>query len=152
MDAEGSPNSPLRTVRVQPARRDARQPLLVGDTRSSLRHFDEWCVNTLAAESARLLGSTLSVEEVRNRFQPTLRTHEGSGSQSLRLKMNTAGRAAVRVWSPVGTQVSAPPSWSHCNAKCRIRLKGFWIMAKEIGVVAESTDIQLDTAAAECPF
>ena len=53
-------------------------------------------MNTLAAESARLLRSTLSVEEVRNRFQLTLRTHEGSGSQSLRLKMNTAGRAAVR--------------------------------------------------------
>ena len=119
---------------------------------SSLRDFDEWCVNTLAAESARLLGSTLSVEEVRNRFQPTLRTHEGSGSQSLRLKMNTAGRAAVRVWSPVGTQVSAPPSWSQCSAKCRIRLKGFWIMAKEIGVVAECTDVQLDTAAVECPW
>ena len=119
---------------------------------SSLRDFDEWCVNTLAAESPRLLGSVLSAEEVRNRFQPTLRTHEATGSQSLRLKMNTTGRAAVRIWSPVGTQISAPPSWSQCNARCRIRLKGFWIMAKEIGVVAECTDIQLDTAEAECPF
>ena len=49
---------------------------------SCLRDFDEWCVNTLAAESARLLGSTLSVEEVRDRFQPTLRTHEGSGARA----------------------------------------------------------------------
>ena len=119
---------------------------------SSLHDFDEWCVNTLAAESARLLGSVLSAEEVRNRFQPTLRTHEATGSQSLRLKMNTTGRAAVRMWSPVGTQISAPPSWTQCSAKCRIRLKGFWLMAKEIGVVAECTDIQLDTAEAECPF
>ena len=92
------------------------------------------------------------MEEVRNRFQPTLRTHEASGSQSLRLKMNTAGRAVVRVWSPVGTQVSAPPSWLQCSVKCRIRLKGIWIMAKEIGVVAECTDVQLDTAAVECPW
>ena len=109
-------------------------------------------MTTVAAQSSKLLGSQLTVEEVRNRFQPTLRTHEGSGSPSLRLKMNTAGRAAVRVWSPVGTQVSAPPSWSQCSAKCRIRLEGFWIMAKEIGVVAEYTDVQLDTAAAECPW
>ena len=43
-------------------------------------------------------------------------------------------------------------SWSQCSAKCRIRLKGFWLMAKEIGVVAECTDVQLDTAEAECPF
>ena len=119
---------------------------------SDLQEIDEWCINTLAAESARLLGSQLSVQEVRNRFQPTLRIHEASGSQSLRLKMNLSGRAAVRIWTPVGTQTSAPPSWSHSSAKCRIRLKGFWLMAKEIGVVAECTDIQLDTAEAECPF
>ena len=31
-------------------------------------------------------------------------------------------------------------------------IKGFWIMAQEIGVVAECTDVQLDTAEAECPF
>jgi len=119
---------------------------------ASLADLDEWCVNTLAAQSSRLLGSQLSVEEVRNRFQPTLRTHEASGSQSLRLKINTSGRAAVRIWSPMGTQISAPQSWSQCSAKCRIRLKGFWLMAKEIGVVAECTDVQLDTAEAECPF
>ena len=119
---------------------------------SDLQELDEFCINTLAAESARLLGSQLSVQEVRNRFQPTLRTHEASGSQSLRLKINLSGRAAVRIWTPMGTQTAAPPSWSNSSAKCRIRLKGFWLMAKEIGLVAECTDVQLDTAEAECPF
>ena len=119
---------------------------------NSLQDFDEWCVTTLAAQSSKLLGSQLSVDEVRNKFQPTLRVHEATGSQSLRLKMNLSGRAAVRIWNPMGTQISAPPSWSQCSAKCRIRLKGFWLMAKEIGVVAECTDVQLDTAEAECHF
>jgi hypothetical protein len=119
---------------------------------SSLTDFDEWCVTTLAAQSPKLFGSQLSVEEVRNRFQPTLRIHEASCSQSLRLKMNLSGRAAVRIWSPMGTPISAPPSWSQCNARCRIRLKGFWIMAKEFGVVAEAVDVQLDSAETECPF
>ncbi len=35
---------------------------------SSLQDLDEWCITTLAAQSSRLLGSQLSVEEVRNRF------------------------------------------------------------------------------------
>ena len=69
---------------------------------SSLQDFDDWCVTTLAAQSPRLLGSQLSVGEVRNRFQSTLRTHEASGSTSLRLKMNLSGRAAVRIWNPIG--------------------------------------------------
>ena len=119
---------------------------------SSLTDLVEWCVNTLAAESPRLWGQQLSVEEMRSRFQPTLRTHEATGSQSLRLKMNLSGRAAVRIWSPMGTLISAPPSLSQCSAKCRIRLKGFWLMAKEIGVVVEVTDVQLDTAEVECPW
>ena len=95
----------------------------------------------------------MTKEEVASRYQPILRIHEATGSQSLRVKMNTTGRAAVRIWSPMGTPISAPPSWSQCIAKCRIRLKGFWLMGKnEIGVVAESTDVQLDSAEAECPF
>ena len=68
------------------------------------------------------------------------------------MKMNLSGRAAVRLWSPMGTPISAPPSWSQCSAKFKIRLKGFWLMAKEIGVVAAATDVQLDTAESECPF
>ena len=82
---------------------------------SCLQDFDAWCVTTLAAQSSKLLGSQLSVEEVRHRFQPTLRVHEASGSQSLRLKMNLSGRSALRIWNPMGTQISAPPSWSQCK-------------------------------------
>ena len=119
---------------------------------SCLQDFDSWCVTTLAAQSSKLLGSQLTVEEVRHRFQPTIRIHEGSGNQSLRLKMNTTGRAAVRIWSPLGVQVAAPPCWTQCSARCRIRLKGFWMMAKDIGVIAECTDVQLDNAVAECPW
>ena len=118
----------------------------------SLQDFDEWVVTTLAAQSSKLLGSQLSVEEVRNRYQTTLRTHEASGSQSLRLKLNLSGRGAVRVWNPMGAQTSAPPCRAQCSAKVRIRLKGLWLMAKEIGVVAECTDVQLDPPMAECPF
>ena len=51
----------------------------------SLSAFDEWCINTLAAESKRLFGTTLSKDDVRGRFQPMLRTYEATGSQSLRL-------------------------------------------------------------------
>ena len=119
---------------------------------SCLQDLDDWCITTLAAQSSKLLGSQLTVDEVRHRFQPTLRTHEASGSQSLRLKMNTTGRAAVRIWSPLGVQIAPPQSWTQYSAHCRIRLKGFWLMAKEIGLIAECTDVQLDPAEAQCPF
>ena len=119
----------------------------------SLSAFDEWCINTLAAESNRLFGTTLSVQEVRNRFQPMLRTYEATGSQSLRVKVNMTGRSRLRIWDMSRNPISAPPSWTQCSAKCKIRLKSIWLMGKnEMGVVAEATDVMLDDAEAECPF
>ena len=37
---------------------------------NSLQDFDEWCVTTLAAQSSKLLGSQLSVDEMRNNSNP----------------------------------------------------------------------------------
>ena len=90
---------------------------------SSLADFDDYCVTTSAAQSPRLFGSQLSVEEVRNDCQPTLRVHEAAGSQSPRLKMNRLGRAAIRI-----SRISAPPSRSLCSA--RIRLASSSVMVK----------------------
>ena len=119
----------------------------------SLSAFDEWCINTLAAESKRLFGTALSKDDVRGRFQPMLRTYEATGSQSLRVKVNMTGRSRLRIWDMTRSPIAAPPSWTQCSARCKIRLKSVWLMGKnEMGVVAEATDIMLDDAEAECPF
>ena len=99
---------------------DATRVNLCFAVASSLADFDKWCVANLAAESPRLFGSQLTMEEVASRYQPILRVREATGSQSLRVKISTTGRAAVRIWSPMGAPISAPPSWSQCNAKCRM--------------------------------
>ena len=49
---------------------------------SCLQDFDDFCVTALAAQSSKLLGSQLTVDEVRHRFQPTLRIHEASAARA----------------------------------------------------------------------
>ena len=154
MEAQGRSDSTVRAERLQSARCYSRESLFVGNPLSrvlSARLRRVVCDNFGSPE---LQAPRLAADGGRGAPQVStdLRIHEASGSQSLRLKMNTTGRAAVRIWSPLGVQVCAPQSWSQCSAKCRIRLKGFWLMAKEIGVVAECTDVQLSTAEVECPF
>ena len=68
-----------------------------------------------------------------------------------RLKMNLSGRAAVRFGTPWGHRSLRRPAGRNAVRSAGF-VKGFWLMAKEIGVVAECTDVQLDTAEAECPF
>ena len=78
-------------------------------TADSLRALDEWSVSTLTEHSERLLGQKLSKEEVAKRYQPSLKTHEASGMQSWRVKMNTTGRSATRLWDTFKTSLTSPP-------------------------------------------
>jgi len=122
-------------------------------TVESLRALDEWSVNILAERSEKLFGQKISAEDMQKRFQPTLKTHEASGMQSWRVKMNTQGKGATRLWDTFRNSLSSPPDcWTVCTAKCRVRVKGFWIMAREVGVILEAQDVMLDAQAADCPF
>ena len=118
----------------------------------TLRAFDEWAVNTLALESSRLLGGQLSADEVRRRYQPALRTHEATGSHSVRVKFNTSGKQALKVWDNDRTQREMPEAWLNCTVTPRIRFKGFWIMAKELGPLLDLEHCMIDEAKTECPF
>ena len=119
---------------------------------STLKNFDSWCIDTLVAESTRLFGGTLDKEEVQRRYQPALRTHEKTGTTSLRLKMNTAGRNAVKCWDTFRAPRSLPESWTSCAVTPRIALKGLWVMGKEFGPLFELQHAMIDEATAECPF
>ena len=67
-------------------------------------------METLSAESARLFGTNLDLEEVKRRYQPALRVHEKTGAISLRCKMNLAGRSAVKCWDTFRNPRSLPES------------------------------------------
>jgi hypothetical protein len=123
-------------------------------TTESLRAFDEFSIGILAERSEKLLGQKISLEDMRKRFQPTVKTHEASGMQSWKVKMNTQGKGATRLWDTFRNSLSSSPPdcWTVCTAKCRVKVKGFWIMAREVGVILEAQDVMLDMQAAECPF
>ena len=65
---------------------------------SFVESFDAWLCDAIAQSSQRLLGTQLTAEEVRARYQSPLKKHEATGAQALRLKMNLSGRSAVKCW------------------------------------------------------
>ena len=117
-----------------------------------LQAFDAWSVETLSAESARLFGTNLDLEEVKRRYQPALRVHEKTGTTSIRCKMNLAGRSAVKCWDTFRNPRSLPESWISCAVTPQIALRGYWCMAKECGALLELQHAMLDEAVHECPF
>ena len=110
-------------------------------------------MTVLAERSEALLGQKISREDMVKRFQPSVKTHEASGMMTWKVKMNTIGKSQTRLWDTFRNSLSSPPDcWTVCTAKCRVRVKGFWIMAREYGLILEAADCMLDAAAAECPF
>jgi len=122
------------------------------EVEKELQAFDAWCVDTLVAESVRLFGNTATRDEAQRGYQPALRVSEKTGATSLRCKMNTVGRNAVKCWDTFRAPRSLPESWTTCAVTPRIALKGLWVMGKEIGPLLELQHAMLDEATAECPF
>lgn len=117
-----------------------------------LQAFDEWAVETLAKESARLFGAPLDMEEVRRRYQPAMRVYEKTGSTSLRCKLVLAGRGQVKCWDSFRNPRPMPQEWMNCAVTARITLKGFWCMGKELGPLFLLSHALVDESVAECPF
>jgi hypothetical protein len=117
-----------------------------------LKKWDDYSVQVLAKESQRLFGTVLSKEDVRTRYQPTLRTYEKTGAVSWRMKMNLSGRNAVKCWDHFRQQRALPESWTSCSVVPRVRISGWWIMGKELGTLMTLDQALIDEASADCPF
>ena len=117
-----------------------------------MQAFDAWCLEVLAKDSKRLFGSQFDAEEIKRRFQPSLRVHETTGAVSLRCKLSTTGRRAVRCWDTFRNARMMPDAWTACSITPRIAIKAFWTMGKDCGVVFELTHALLDETTVACPF
>ena len=78
-------------------------------TINSLCALDDWSINCLADKSEKLFGQRISVEDMRKRFQLTVKTHDTSGMQSWGVKMNTTGKGATQPLDMLRNSLSSPP-------------------------------------------
>ena len=83
-------------------------------------------------------------------MQPSIRVSE-KGHHSLRLKMNISGRAKVMCYDEEKTARDLPVAWLDVALRPRILVKGFWMMAKEIGLLYELQACHITETTRECP-
>ena len=119
---------------------------------SFVQSFDAWLCTAIAASSQRLLGTQLTVDDVKARYQSPLRTHEASGAQALRVKMNLSGRTAVKCWDTFRKPRELPESWTNCTVTPRIAIRSVWLMGRDMGCTLELQQAMLEEAPTECPF
>ena len=108
-----------------------------------LKSLDDSLINAIAADSKKYFGQILSIEEVKQRMQPSVRVSE-KGFSHWRCKMNIAGRGKVQCYGMDKNVRDLPESWLECKVRPRVMLKSIWIMSKEIGCLWEVVACQID--------
>ncbi len=116
-----------------------------------LKSFDTALIAAIAADSKKYFGQALSVDEVKNRMQPSVKISD-KGYDHWRVKMNLSGRGKVQCFGMDKNVRALPENWLVVTARPRVQLKSIWIMSKEIGVTYEVVACQIDESVQECPF
>ena len=126
--------------------------LRASDLEEQLRAIDDWVVSAVATASEELLGKALSAEQVRDRYTPLLKESDKYPA-TFRLKMNLHGRTATKLWTPEGARRDAPERWTECEIRPLIVFRGVWIMGREFGLLAETSDLKSqEVGQTTCPF
>jgi hypothetical protein len=132
----------------------SRVNLCLGMTDSlaqQLKSFDASLVTAIAADSKKYFGQTLSVDEVKNRMQPSVKVSE-KGYDHWRCKLNVAGRSRVQCYGMDKNVRDLPENWLAVSVRPRVQIKSIWIMSKEIGIIWEVVACQIEEHSQECPF
>ena len=114
--------------------------------------LDEWAIKALAADSQRLFGNTVTVDQMREKYTSALKTSQ-KGYRHLKAKMNIAGRGCARFWSPGSNKPGPPPEdWTNCVVEPILEIRGVWFLGKEVGLLVELTDALVTENSVACPF
>jgi len=116
-----------------------------------LKSLDASLIAAISADSKKYFGQTLSVDEVKNRMQPSVKVSE-KGFDHWRVKMNLSGRGKVQCFGMDKNARPLPENWLAVSVRPRVQVKSIWIMSKEIGVTYEAVACQIDESVQECPF
>ena len=121
----------------------------------SLTALDQYIVNYSVQNSETLFGKTLSIEEVKLRYSPSLKQSEKGYEPTFKAKINLSGRGKLNCWDTDGKQRDAPDSWIGTSVQPRMILKCLWIMPKEFGCLFDCSDALIAETSPEnttCPF
>jgi hypothetical protein len=121
------------------------------DVEADVLDLEKWVIARLSVDSRKYFGQELTEAQVRDRFVSALKTSE-KGFRSLRAKMNFTGRNGVQCWDQNKQKRELPDDWLCSSVTPIFRVKGLWIMSREMGLLFEMEHAQIGEAKAECPF
>ena len=118
--------------------------------------FEAWAIDYITEHSERLLGKTLSTDEVNFGFVSNVKKQEGK-PPLVKFKLNMPGsQKATRCWSEKGEPIDFISDWVGKSVKLRILVSHLWVMGSgsksEFGFVCLVTDAMEEKQCFAFPF
>ncbi len=119
----------------------------------TLSAFDEQIVQACFADSLRIFGKALTLEEVRLRYTPCLKISDKGYEPTWKAKISIS-EPAVKCWNADKTPCALPESWTRRKVQPRIVFRCLWFMPTAFGCLCECTDALLSESETKdkCPF
>ena len=136
---------------------DERMSLVMKATPAAietLNALDEQIVQQCFADSQRIFGKNLTIDEVRLRYNPCLKLSDKGYEPTFKAKIALTGAGAIKCWNADKTMRKLPSSWVGCTVQPRILLRCIWVMPTAFGCLFECADTLLAEGETEisCPF
>ena len=119
----------------------------------ALTALDFYIMGLLSVNSVKIFGKDMTIDEVKARFSPSIKTSDKGYSSSFKCKIVLGeGKGAVKCWDMEKEKREVPEDWTLCRVKPKITLKNLWLMSREVGILFECSDVQIDESPVACPF
>jgi len=102
--------------------------------------------------SETLFGKQLSDVEIRGMYTPMLKVGKAGYSSTVRTKINTKGRRALKCYDMDAKPYDIPDDFRAVGVVPGILISHLWFQNKGFGVVIETTHAMIHQISNECPF
>jgi hypothetical protein len=120
-----------------------------------LLELDAELLKLCRINSQKLFGKQAYLEsELKPNYYSALKSNEKYGTTLFKMKLNKAGKGAVRVWNKAGLAREMPESWAGLQIQARVVIKSIWLQSRSFGLTFEIADAMVCSEAepATCPF
>ena len=122
------------------------------EIREFLQSVDDWTVEYISQNSARLFKKVMSKEAVKEHYKPLLITF--GDSASVRTKINLSGHRVCKSWDVDRNPTELPVdcSWLSNTYDVLVSLPQLYVMQSDFGWIMETTALRVCPIDHECPF
>ena len=117
---------------------------------SMLKEIDEWAVEYLHANSARIMKKVMSKDVIRENYKPLVSQY--GDNVRVKTKINTSGHRVCKCWDEDRQACDLPEDWLSNQYDVQVAIPHMWLMGSSFGLTMETTNLLVRPIQTDCPF